>query len=191
MKQLIVVLLSIVASQVLAATWGADKVHSHIGFTATHLLIAEVQGKFTDYEVTFNAEKDDFTDARVEAIIRTASIFTDNEKRDNHLRADDFLAVEQYPEGRFVSREFEKAGGNEYRIHGDLTLRGVTLPVTLNAVHKGTIEDSRMGTRAGFKATAVINRFDYGIKWNAVMETGGLIVGEQIEITILLELVKQ
>jgi polyisoprenoid-binding protein YceI len=172
-------------------TWTADKVHSRVMFTVTHMVVSEVTGRFTDFDATLEQAKDDFSDAKVSASIKTASINTDNQTRDNHLRSDDFFNAEKYPEIKFVSTAWEKAGPDTYRIKGDLTMRDVTKPVVLDAKFNGTITDGRGNTKAGFKASTVVNRMDYGVKWSRAIEAGGLIVSENVEILLLLELQKQ
>jgi polyisoprenoid-binding protein YceI len=174
-----------------AAEWKVDKVHSKVNFSVTHLLVAEVTGSFTDFDVTMNAEKDDFTDAVIEATIKTTSIDTENEKRDGHLRSDDFLNAGKFPEIKFKSSSIEKTGNDTYRISGTLTIRDVSKPIVLDTKYKGTVKDPWGNTRSAWKATGTINRFDYGVKWNAAMETGGLIVGENIDITLLMQLTKE
>lgn len=171
-------------------TWSLDKFHSQVKFSVSHLVIAEVTGRFTDFHVKFQHPGDDFTKANIEATIKTASISTDVEKRDNHLRSDDFLNAEKYPVITFKSNSIEKTGEDTYGIKGDLTIREVTKPVVLDTKFNGTIKDPRGNIKAGFKATTTINRFDYGVKWNAATEAGGLVAGKEVEITLLMEFSK-
>lgn len=163
--------------------WTLDKSHSGIKFSVRHMVISDVEGSFKDFDVTFKAEKDDFTDAVIEATIQTASIDTDNERRDAHLKSDDFFNAEKYPTITFKSSKFEKTGATTYKIHGDLTIRDVTKPVTFDAVLGGTQKTQR-GTVSGWKATLTINRFDYNLKWDRAIETGGLVVGPDVTITV-------
>jgi polyisoprenoid-binding protein YceI len=135
--------------------------------------------------------KEDFTGSSVTAIIKTASVNTDNDKRDAHLRSDDFFNAAKFPEIRFVSTSFEKAGKDTYKITGDLTIRDVTKTVQLDTKYNGSIKDPWGNTRAGFKATTTINRTEYGAKWNKVLEAGGYLVGENVDITLLVELQEQ
>ena len=171
-------------------TWSMDKFHSQVKFSVSHLVIAEVTGRFTDFDVKFQHPGDDFTKAKIEATIRTTSISTDVEKRDNHLRSDDFLNAEKYPVITFKSNSIEKTGEDTYRIKGDLTIRDVTKPVVLDTKFNGTIKDPWGNIKAGFKATTTINRFDYGVKWNAATEAGGLVAGKEVEITLPMEFSK-
>lgn len=171
-------------------TWNIDKSHSQVRFSVTHLVIAEVAGRFTDFAVNFQQAGDDFATAKIEATIKTASINTDVERRDNHLRSGDFLDAEKYPTITFKSSAIEKTGENTYKIEGDLTIRDVTKPVVLDTKFNGTILDPYGNVKAGFKATTTINRFDFGVKWNAATETGGLVAGSDVEITLLMEFSK-
>lgn len=170
--------------------WKFDKSHSGITFSVRHLVISEVTGNFKDFDIAFNATKDDFTDASVEATIKVASINTDNERRDNHLKSDDFFNAEKFPEIKFKSSSFEKVGGNKYKITGDLTIRDVTKKVTFDATYNGSIKGMGGSTVTAWKATLDLNRFDYGLKWNRAIESGGLVVGEIVNITLNLEIVK-
>jgi polyisoprenoid-binding protein YceI len=171
--------------------WKADKAHSGVKFTVSHLVIAEVEGRFTDFDATVTTTKDDWSDMAVQATIKTASISTDNERRDNHLRSDDFLNAEKFPELTFKSSRVEPAGKNTYRITGDLTIRDITRPVILDLTFKGVIRDPYGNTKAGFRATTTIDRFDWGVKWSKAMETGGLVAGKDVTITLLFEFAKQ
>jgi len=172
-------------------TWSLDRSHSNVKFTVTHLVIAEVGGRFTDFDVTLTQPNaDNFVGASVNAELKTASINTDNESRDKHLRSDDFLNAEKYPLIGFKSKKFEQAGKDAYKIHGDLTIRDVTRPVVLDTRFTGSVKDPSGNTKAGFKATTTIDRFDFGVKWDKTIEDGGLVVSKDIEITLLMELKK-
>ena len=167
--------------------WVADKAHSEVKFSVSHMVIAEVTGRFKEFDVTVQQKGDSFADSYVEAVIKTNSIDTEVENRDKHLRSDDFLNAEKYPEMTFKSTSIEKTGRNTYKINGDLTIRDITKPVVLDALFRGEIKDGRGNLKRGFKATTVINRFDFGANWNKTLETGGLIAGEDVEITLLME----
>ena len=171
--------------------WKSDLSHSRVDFTVTHLVISEVTGRFTDFDVTLTQGKEDFTGSTIEATIRSKSINTDNERRDNHLRTDDFLNAGKYPELKFKSTSFEKTGDDTYNITGDLTIRDVTKRVVLETKYKGAVKTPWGDERVGFVGTTVINRFDYGVKWNNTIESGGLVAGKEIAITLRLEFVKQ
>lgn len=171
--------------------WVIDKAHSKIGFSVTHLLISEVEGYFKDFDLKVSTSKEDFTDAKIEFTAKTESIFTDNERRDAHLRSNDFFNSEKFPEMKFVSKSFNKTGKNKYKLTGDLTIRDVTKPITLDVVYNGTVKDPWGNTRAGFNVTGQLNRFDYGLKWNALTELGGAVVDKIVKLRIHVELIKQ
>jgi len=171
--------------------WESDPVHSAVKFTVTHLVISEVEGNFKTFSGTMESSKPDFTDAKINFSVNIASISTDNEKRDSHLKSDDFFNAEKYPEMRFKSTRFIKLKDNKYQLKGELTIRDVTRPVTFDVIYGGTIKDPMGNTRAGFKATATINRFDYNLKWNALTEAGGAVVGKDVEIRINVEFVQK
>ena len=164
-------------------TWTIDKNHSKIGFSVTHMVISSVEGNFKDYEST--AETYDNGELKsVQAVIKTKSINTDNDQRDTHLRSDDFFNSDKYPEMKFVSKSIENKGDNTYKITGDLTIRDVTKTVTLDAKLNGKVVDTWGNTRMGWYAQTTIDRFDYNLKWNAVIEAGGLVVGKDVTIKI-------
>jgi polyisoprenoid-binding protein YceI len=169
------------------ATWTADKVHSKIGFNASHLVVSEVEGSFKDYDVKVTSTSDDFNGADIEFTARVASISTDNEKRDNHLKSDDFFNAEKYPELKFKGK-LTKEGG-KYVMKGDLTIRDVTKAVSFDVVYGGSVK-AFGGTRAGFKLSGKIDRFAYNLKWDKAIEAGGLVVGKEIEIVCKVELSK-
>jgi polyisoprenoid-binding protein YceI len=174
-----------------ATTWSLDRSHSNVTFTVTHLVISEVEGRFTDFDVKLTQPNpDNFVGASVTADIKTASITTDNTDRDKHLRSNDFLNAEKYPSLTFKSTKFEKTGSDSYKIHGTLTIREVTKPVVLDARFTGSAKDPWGNTKAAFKATTTINRFDYGVQWDKAIETGGLVVDKNVGITLLMQLKK-
>jgi len=171
------------------SSWKLDKVHSSVTFTVRHMVISDVTGSFKDFTVDLNLGKDDFSDAEVQSTIKVGSISTDNTMRDNHLKSDDFFNAEKFPEIHFKSTSFEKLSDTKYKITGDLTIRDVTKTVTFDATLNGTLKTDR-GVLSAWKATTTINRFDYNLKWNKTIETGGLIVGQDVIITLNLELNK-
>ncbi len=188
----VVSLLAFCSSSAFAqAVWKSDLSHSRVNFAVSHMVVAEVTGSFTEFEVTMRASNDDFSDAEIEATIKTASVNTDNERRDGHLRSDDFFNAEAFPAITFKSTSIEKSGKNSFNITGDLTIRDITMPVVLATSFKGTIRDARGNTKAGFKATTVVNRFEFGTKWNSALDSGGLIAGENVDVTLLMEMNKQ
>jgi polyisoprenoid-binding protein YceI len=169
--------------------WKLDKVHSSITFTVRHMVISDVTGSFKDYSITLKSAKEDFSDAEVQSTIKVGSLSTDNTMRDNHLKSDDFFNAEKFPEINFKSTSFEKLKGSKYKITGDLTIRDVTKKVTFDATLNGTLKTNR-GVLSAWKASTTINRFDYNLKWSKSLETGGLIVGQDVTITLNLELNK-
>ncbi|MBF8296865.1 MAG: YceI family protein [Bacteroidetes bacterium] len=170
--------------------WKLDRSHSSVEFSIRHFVISEVTGRFKDFDISVNASKPDFTDAEIEATIKVTSINSDNEKRDGHLRTDDFFNAEKFPEIKFKSASFEKVGENKYKITGDLTIRDVTKKVTFDAIYNGSIKSPWGALVTSWKATIAVNRFDYGLKWNKTIEAGGLIAGDAVTITLNLELTK-
>lgn len=167
--------------------WKLDHSHSQITFSVAHLVIAEVTGFFRDFDVTFVADKNDLTSASIRATIKTASIETGNERRDNHLRSGDFLDATKFPEISFVSTQIEKTGKDAYAVTGDLTIRDITKRVVLDMKYKGNIKDPMGKTKVAFKATTTIDRFDFGAAWNKALESGGLVAGKDVDITLLME----
>lgn len=185
-----ITLFSAVSLMAQKSGWTLDKAHTNVSFSIRHMVISEVTGKFRDFDISFNATKSDFTDGSVEATIKVASINTENEKRDGHLRTDDFFNAEKFPEIKFKSTAFEKIGENKYKIVGDLTIRDVTKKVTFDAVYNGSVKSPWGATVSSWKASLTINRFDYGLKWNKAIEAGGLIAGDEVNITLNIELTK-
>jgi polyisoprenoid-binding protein YceI len=184
-------------SLVLAATgtfvsaqtnWNVDASHSNIRFTVSHLVISEVDGNFKAFDGKVTSTGNDFNNAKVEFSVDVNSINTDNADRDKHLMGDDFFNSEKFPKMTFKSTSFTKADGNKYKLTGDLTVRDVTKSVTFDVVHKGVTKDPWGNTKAGFKATSSINRKDYKLMWSVVTESGGLVVGDEVALTINLEL---
>lgn len=172
------------------AKWTVDNVHSSVKFSVPHLVISEVEGSFKKFEGSFTSSKPDFTDAAINFNVEVASVNTDNEMRDNHLKGDDFFNAAEYPNMTFKSTSFKKVSGNNYVLSGILTIRNVSKPVKFNVVFGGVAKDGYGNTKSGFKATTKINRFDYNLKWNKVMEAGGATVGKDITIELKLEFAK-
>jgi polyisoprenoid-binding protein YceI len=171
-----------------AQTWTIDKAHSRVGFNVTHMGVSEVEGKFNEFDGTVVAKSDDFNGAVIEFTSKTASIDTDNEKRDGHLKSPDFFEAEKYPETKFKGT-LVKDGG-KYKLKGDLTMHGVTKPVELDVTYGGTV-DTGKGKKAGFKLTGKVNRKDYGLKWDNKVPTGELVVSDDVEIIAKIELDKK
>ena len=170
--------------------WNIDKSHSNVGFAVTHLIISEVTGQFKSFDGNIEFSKDDLSDANINFSIDAASISTDNEGRDKHLRSDDFFNAEKFPKITFVGKSIKKVAGKKFKLVGDFTIRDVTKSITLDVVYNGSIKDPWGNTKAGFKITGELNRFDYNLKWNNLMEAGGAVVGKEVTITVNLELSK-
>ena len=169
--------------KVQAGTWVVDKPHTNVKFSISHLVISDVDGNFKSFDGTMESSKPDFSDAKITFSADVNSINTDNEMRDNHLKSDEFFNAAKFPQIKFVSSSFTPLGDNKYKLVGDLTIRDVTKSVTFDVKYGGTVV-AMGGTHAGFKATATINRFDYNLKWNKTTEAGGLVAGQDVEITI-------
>ncbi|MDX1907935.1 MAG: YceI family protein [Bacteroidia bacterium] len=163
------------------ATWSLDNSHSNVQFSVTHLVISEVNGSFKLFDGTMESTAADFTDAKIKFTIDINSINTDNEMRDGHLKGDDFFNAASFPKATFVSKSFVKTGDKTYKLTGDLTIRDVTKTVVFDVTYGGTVKDPYGNTKAGFKASTTINRFDYNLKWNALTEAGA-VVGPDVRI---------
>ncbi|MBL7758943.1 MAG: YceI family protein [Sphingobacteriales bacterium] len=172
------------------ATWTIDTAHSEIGFKVKHLVISTVSGKFNSFDGSVESDKEDFSDAKISFSADIDSIHTGNDQRDGHLKSADFFDAANHPKLSFTSTSFEKSG-DDYKLLGNLTLKGVTRPVTLN-VEFGGVQQSMYGqTVAGFEITGKINRQDYGLTWSAVTEAGGVVVSDEVKLLINVEVVKQ
>lgn len=165
-----------------AGTWTVDPHHSEVGFSVRHLAISKVKGKFEKFDATFVTAENPL-DSTVTATAEVASINTNEPNRDGHLRTGDFFAAEEYPQLTFVSTGVREVGG-DFKVDGDLTMRGVTKPVTFDFEFGGFGEDAQGNYKAGFTATTVVKREDFGLTWNAPLEKGGLLLGSDVTITI-------
>ena len=169
--------------------WTIDKSHTEILFSVKHLVISEVGGKFRDFEGDLKSNGDDFDGSEIHFKADVQSINTDNEKRDGHLKSEDFFNAEAYPELNFEGKLVKNGSG--YVLKGEMTIRDVTKPIEFEVKYNGTVTDPWGNTKAGFKIMGSINRFDYGLKWNTLMEAGGAVVDEEINIVCNVELQKQ
>jgi polyisoprenoid-binding protein YceI len=175
----------------MATIWKADPAHTEIQFRAKHLMITTVTGHFKEFDLEVETEGDDFTKAS--RILFTAdinSITTNNEQRDTHLKSEDFFAAEKYGQLKFEGKDFKKQG-DKYMLHGDLTIRNITKPVSVEVEYGGTITDPWGQKRAGFTVDGKINRKDFELKWDAVTEAGQVVVSNEIKLHCTVELVKQ
>jgi len=176
-----------IAGPAASATYDIDPVHSAVTFRVTHMMISKVPGKFSKFSGWFDYDPKNFKVWKASATIEAASIDTGIEKRDNHLRSADFLDVATFPTIEFRSTGVVEKKDGSYQLKGDLTLRGLTRPVVLDLEPGGLMKDPRAGMRAAFSASTKINRMDYGVKWNQLLEAGGVLVGETVWITIDVE----
>lgn len=172
-------------------TWDIDIAHSSINFWVRHMVISKVHGRFTKWNGTLEFDDQDFSTATVKVTIDAASIETHEPKRDAHLRSADFLEVEAFPELTFTSRATEATGTNTLRIIGDLIVHGTSREVVLEAEYSGRGADPWGGERIGLEAKTSVDRTDFGLRWNAALETGGVLVGNNVEITLEIEAVKR
>lgn len=173
------------------ATFKIDPAHSDIEFKVKHLMITNVTGSFSKFDATLEAEKDDFSDAKVTFEADVNSISTKNEQRDGHLKGEDFFAADQFPKLTFVSTAISKQSDDEYKLTGDFTVRGNTKSITLDVTYTGTVVDPYGQTKAGFEATGKINRKDFGLSWSAVTEAGGLVVSDEVKLLLNIQMIKQ
>jgi polyisoprenoid-binding protein YceI len=186
MKRLLIIICLFSATISYGQTqWKIDKNHSIIRFSTTHMMISEVEGKFGEFEGTIISSTDDFVGSTVSFTAKVASVDTDNERRDNHLKSDDFFNAETYPEINFTGKIMLEA--DKYYLVGKFTIRETTKEIKFDVKYNGQIA-GRRGKKAGFKVTGQISRFDYGLKWDSTLDDGGLVVGEDIMITCNLEL---
>ena len=169
--------------------WSVDVAHSNVKFTVTHLVVSEVDGSFKLFEGSMENTKADLSDAKINFAVDVNSIDTDNEKRDGHLKSDDFFSAEKFPQMKFASTSMKSVGDNKYKLAGNLTIRDVTKPVEFDVTYGGSV--AAMGTtKLGFKAKTTINRFDYNLKWDKATEGGGLVVSKEVDILVNVELNK-
>ena len=174
-----------------SSKWSNDAAHSSIKFTVSHLMVSEVEGRFKTFTGTIVSKSTDFNNAEIQFSVDVATITTDNDMRDKHLKSDDFFNAEKYPQMSFKSTSFRKVKDNLYTLEGDLAIRDVTKKVKFAVSYGGTIVDPYGNTKAGFTATGKISRKEYGLKWNALTEAGGTVVGDAVNMLLNLEFAKQ
>lgn len=172
-------------------TWTLDPTHSAVEFAVRHLMVSTVRGRFTNFDVNFEGDPNDLANAKVKVTIDASTIETHNADRDNHLRSADFFDVEKYPNITFESRSVTATGEGTYDLVGDLTIRDVTKSVTLKLEFGGVVKDPWGAQRAGFSAEGKVNRKDFGLTWNVGLEAGGVLVGDDVKLSIEVELVQQ
>ncbi len=174
--------------QLPAGTWNVDPTHSRIGFVARHMMVTKVKGQFKDYTATVEVAENPLA-SRVEFEVQMASVDTGNDDRDGHLRTNDFFNVDEFPTMTFRSTSI-LADGDDITLTGDLTIKGITKSVEFEVEFEGLGADPWGGTRAGFEAKAVIDRTDFGVEFNAALETGGVLLADKVTIEVDLQLVK-
>ncbi len=167
--------------------WALDTAHSGVEFSVKHMMIANVKGTFNSFTAEIDADPNDLTTGDISFSIDTASIDTRNEDRDNHLRSADFFDVENYPSLTFKATEIVSNGDGEYQVTGDLTIRDTTNKETFVVTYEGSGKDPWGNEKVGFTVNGKIKRSDYGLTWNAALETGGVLVGDQIKISLELQ----
>jgi polyisoprenoid-binding protein YceI len=190
-KLLTAIAIMATAFTVNAQNWKIDPAHSKIIFNTKYLVISDVEGQFNKFEGTFNASKPDWSDLTANVTVDVASLSTDNEMRDNHLKSDDFFNAEKFPTINFSSTGIKMIEKNKYVLTGKLTIRDVTKDVQIPLVYSGTVKDPWGNIKAGFKATGKINRKDYNLKYNNAAATGEAVVSDDVEFTINAVLIKQ
>ena len=168
-------------------TWNIDHSHSDVHFTVRHLMVSKVRGRFASWTATLDLDDEDLSKSKVEVAIDAASIDTKEPKRDDHLRSPDFFEVEKFPQLTFKSTHVERTADDELAVTGDLTIHGITRSVRLTVEEGGRVKDPWGGTRIGYSAKATISRKEFGLTWNALLEAGGVAVGDKIEIGIEIE----
>ena len=171
--------------------WQIDNAHSEIQFSVRHMMISKVRGSFENFTGEIELSEENPAAATVDVTVDMASINTREGQRDGHLKSPDFFDVENYPTMRFVSTGVERTGDKSAKLHGNLTIRDVTKPLTLDVEYQGMAKSPWGTTSAGFTASGKLNRKDWGLNWNQALETGGVLVGEEVTINIEVELVKQ
>ena len=172
-------------------TYKIDPAHSEIAFKVKHMMIATVSGNFTQFDATLQTEAPDFNNATISFEADVNSINTNNEQRDGHLKSEDFFAAEKFPKLTFVSKSFTKEDEEEYKLVGDLTIRGVTKTVELAVEYGGTMTDPYGQIKAGFDISSKINRKEFGLSWGVVTEAGGVVVSDDVKLHLSIQMVKQ
>ncbi|MFL9830471.1 YceI family protein [Flavobacterium sp. ST-87] len=170
--------------------WTIDPTHSEVGFKVKHMMFTNVSGKFDSYEASVTTEDDNLESAAIEFSADINSINTNNADRDNHLKSGDFFDAENHPKLTFKSTSVTK-DGKDYKLTGDLSIRGVSKPVTLATEFSGFMKDPWGNTKAGLNISGKINRKDWGLNWNSALETGGVLVGEEVRLNIEVQLIQE
>jgi polyisoprenoid-binding protein YceI len=173
---------TVTAPSTVTGTYAIDASHSRIGFVARHAMVTKVRGSFNEFEGTGYFDADQPANSHLELVIKTASIDTRNADRDGHLRGNDFFDMDEYPKITFRSTSVEQTGHAEYRVTGDLTIKGITKPVSVDFDYTGAVVDPWGNQRIGLEGNTTINRKDWGVSWNAALEAGGVLVSEKVTL---------
>ena len=181
---------TVFGGQLASGTYTLDPAHTRIGFVARHAMVTKVRGAFNEFEGTAVIDTENVANSKAEVVIKTASIDTRNEQRDGHLRTNDFLDIENHPEIRFSTSEVQLVEDDVVRLTGDLTIKGVSRPVSIDFTFEGAATDPFGNERVGFEGSVVINRKDWGITWNAALETGGVLVSDKITLEFEVSAIK-
>lgn len=171
--------------------WVLDPAHSEVQFKVRHMMISNVTGHFKNFDASVTTDGDDLTTAHATFTADISSVTTNNEQRDGHLKSADFFDLENHPQLKFESTKLEKVSDEDYKLHGDLTLRGVTKPITLNVEFGGQVVDPWGNERVGFVIEGKLNRKEYGLMWSSLTEAGGVVVSDDVKLHVAVEFVKQ
>lgn len=171
--------------------WTVDAAHSSIDFSVKHMMVSRTKGTFHNFEATIEADPTDLSTANIEVVVDLTSVDTRSDDRDNHLKSADFFDVENHPKMTFKSTKIVKTDDGEYDLTGDLTIRDTTKPVTLKVTSEGQGKDPWGNEVAGFSGETKLKRSDFGLTWNAALETGGVLVGDDVKISVQIEAQKQ
>jgi len=182
--------MSTTATDTLTGTYTIDPSHSRIAFVARHAMVTKVRGSFNEFEGFGYFDAEDPTNSHLSLTVQAASIDTRNPDRDGHLRSNDFFDMEAHPEITFTSTAIEQVNEEDFRVTGDLTIKGVTKPVTVDLTYAGAAVDPYQNQRIGFEGRTTVNRKDWGISWNAALETGGVLVGEKVTLELEVSAIK-
>jgi polyisoprenoid-binding protein YceI len=181
---------TLTAPGLLTGDYTVDPAHSRIGFVARHAMVTKVRGSFAEFEASAHIDAEDLSRSSASVTIKVDSVDTRNEQRDAHLRGNDFLDVETFPEIGFASTQVEPVGDDVLRVTGDLTIKGVTRPVTVDFTFEGSAVDPFGNHRLGFEGSVVVNRKDWGVSWNAALEAGGVLVSEKVTLELELSAIR-